>query len=1409
MHRIPYALLVAIVFAMATRQVSAQPSSMPPPVPIAPRIVAEDFRKAPPKLFQTEQCPWNASQGITMAAGSVLTMKIDARPIGTMGITLAIPEEVKDCEFSLQATLTTGERASVLIRQRFEANGLQRNAHITVQPPAMANPSEITAVRSMALAEPLDGEWAMRVRYGHIHLEQNGHLLLVGHAPVSLENLSSVSVVVGAGKILVADAKLKFDAPLVVSDPQKFSEANKLRMHATTLLTEQKHVEAIKVLRELHSLYLASVGNDHPETTTSHQDLAVALGNAGKLQESIPILREALESRGRVLGSDHPLTALTARNLGNQMQMVADYTKSLELARETLRIAELNYGGTDPRALEEGIQVASLLQLVGQHARSEDLLARILAGCQAGIGERHPVYGKALAYFAKSLSERGEKVESRKQYEAACKVFRANLPGSTIDLADSLRSLSDVQVSLGSIQEAERSADACLEVLRKESIPDNVRIAEALMTKGNIETGRGKVDQAREYFLQSIELLESTLGKSHERVATQWMAIGHADFQQGRFPEALQSYDRAFEIFARNGNAIAKARILDSIASAKRHLGNREEALRDGGSALQILHSAGLANDSLAARLHDTMAKTLMEKEDYAQARIHQEAAIAILRKVQPPAVHAMAVSQVDLGLILAQLGDHSKGQALLRAVIEARKDDRLREARLNVASARRYLAMSLSASGQQDLARNELRAAYVEFRELYGAKHPLTLSCQSQLGAADNDPAKKKEALEAALRSVEVAHGPQHPQALVARLNLAAAYLETGGFDQAVTHYEFVLNAEKDTPAQDSAQSASTRMMLGLSYLGMQDYSAAMRQLGSGFDQQWKKTLTDFDHLSEAEAYGKAAELGNVASFVFSASRRAEDATDLQRYEPFWRARALTSREFTDRRRVALVSKEGQDVSKRLREVREAIAKGMVTDQEMPSASTGLMALTAEKERLQRRLGELVIANRKSDKPALLGPLDLAQKLPPDVAVVDIVNSIHWDYQGGKLQSASRYDAFVIRNPSSGVNAVTMVPLGSSPEIDLAVISWRGELLLPLFQSKAKEVTPAAWGAPESKGAKYLQANLWGPIEASLSGCKSVLIVPSGALTQLPWGALPGKKTDSYLIEDYATAVLVYAQQALDVLQQDPVINASTFVASTLPVSVQQGATKRGQQAPEVVPLFPPDLKVNSASDPKARLIIVEGYAASKDRICLQLPASRYIHLEAHGYVLTGNLLRRPASIPNPNELLYSGVRNSKRETMAERNPLAMTGITFEPDGRLIQRLSLGTSPILSGEEIAGMNLANTELVVLESCETGLGRIAANGEGAFSVQRAFGLAGVRSVVGTLWIVQLGPSRILMQEFYRNLHDKDMSKLEALRQAQIRVMHDLMVPNKVFQSPDKSRVAPYYWAGYSLSGDWR
>ena len=99
-------------------------------------------------------------------------------------------------------------------------------------------------------------------------------------------------------------------------------------------------------------------------------------------------------------------------------------------------------------------------------------------------------------------------------------------------------------------------------------------------------------------------------------------------------------------------------------------------------------------------------------------------------------------------------------------------------------------------------------------------------------------------------------------------------------------------------------------------------------------------------------------------------------------------------------------------------------------------------------------------------------------------------------------------------------------------------------------------------------------------------------------------------------------------------------------------------------------------------------------------------------------------------------------------------------------------------------------------ELVVLSACETGLGKDV-KGEGLEGLTRGFMYAGARRVIVSLWNVNDKATAELMQHLYVGMLKQKKTPVAALRAAQIE-----MLRVKQWQSP-------YYWAAFTIQGEWR
>lgn len=147
-----------------------------------------------------------------------------------------------------------------------------------------------------------------------------------------------------------------------------------------------------------------------------------------------------------------------------------------------------------------------------------------------------------------------------------------------------------------------------------------------------------------------------------------------------------------------------------------------------------------------------------------------------------------------------------------------------------------------------------------------------------------------------------------------------------------------------------------------------------------------------------------------------------------------------------------------------------------------------------------------------------------------------------------------------------------------------------------------------------------------------------------------------------------------------------------------------------------------------------------------------------------------------------------------------------------------------------LTSKDIAGLDMRNTRLAVLSACQTGIGEYR-NYLGVRGLRRAFQIAGVDSVMTTLWNISDIATAVFMYVFYIEYsecgdciaamyHAKNYMKNATVREMREQiypVMSDILIKSDsdeaykelremIQYGKDEERLfsSPYYWAAFSL-----
>ncbi|NME68511.1 CHAT domain-containing protein [Flammeovirga aprica] len=215
-----------------------------------------------------------------------------------------------------------------------------------------------------------------------------------------------------------------------------------------------------------------------------------------------------------------------------------------------------------------------------------------------------------------------------------------------------------------------------------------------------------------------------------------------------------------------------------------------------------------------------------------------------------------------------------------------------------------------------------------------------------------------------------------------------------------------------------------------------------------------------------------------------------------------------------------------------------------------------------------------------------------------------------------------------------------------------------------------------------------------------------------------------------------------------------------------------------------------------NSASDQEKYSFYLENLPGTKTELenTQALFSSRGWNVNAYyENEATENNIKKLPSSPAIMHIATHGIYIDELINPILQNPLLKSGLFFTEissnnDKTVRDIYKSGNDGILTAYEVKGLNLKNTSLLILSACQSGVSDIA-DGDGISGLQYAFSIAGVKTIVMSLWSVDDVATQKLMNEFYEQwFKTKDID--QAFRNAQLTLM--------------KEYRDPYYWGAFVM-----
>ena len=312
----------------------------------------------------------------------------------------------------------------------------------------------------------------------------------------------------------------------------------------------------------------------------------------------------------------------------------------------------------------------------------------------------------------------------------------------------------------------------------------------------------------------------------------------------------------------------------------------------------------------------------------------------------------------------------------------------------------------------------------------------------------------------------------------------------------------------------------------------------------------------------------------------------------------------------------------------------------------------------------------------------------------------------------------------------------------------------------------------------PEIKDTLYqdsrLQGLIWSPqLMSAIGKAENVYFAPDGLIHQ--WAIeylIPDSQKTCYRLSSTRNLTL---RRSVPKLQNAMFCGGISFRALYLPTEKDNDYMAYRYLKPlvqNIINLPNSKIEVDSIyacrNNPNDTLLV--GAYATDSRIMGILNKNHYdiIHISTHGHYI-GNID------------IYNDLR-----PLADDLSLSRCGLIFAGAAHTLSDDDFDDShydAVISGAELASLNLSKTELLVFNACQTGQGRLT--DDGIYGLQRAAKQAGANAMMVSLWNLYDYSSGIFLRFFYEEIEKQDSDRKDihaAFLAARKRLMeHDVKI----------------------------
>ncbi|BAZ21218.1 tetratricopeptide TPR_2 repeat protein [Kalymmatonema gypsitolerans NIES-4073] len=1147
--------------------------------------------------------------------------------------------------------------------------------------------------------------------------------------------------------------------------------------------------EAVQCVEQALEIERATSQENDLEVAISLNNLAVLYRDLKNYDKAVLCMQQAIEIERSILREDDPDYVTSLNNLAMLYRDLGKYKEAEPLLQQAIEITRITFGKNDPELIPLLYNLVDVKEAMGKYVESEPLLQEVLKIQSQILGEKHPEFANSLNSIAGLYRELGNYKEAERILHRAQQIRRETVGETHLDFAIGLHDLAVLYQQMGNYIEAEQLHQQSLQIVRQ-TVGENDPIhATGLSSLAVLYRELSHYEKAKQLHQQVLKIEQQTVGDDHPEYATSLMNMAGVYQAMGNYAEAEQAYQQALGILRqlRMNKHPKFANILNNLVSLYENVGNYAEAIQSLQQVLEIRYQTlGEQHPDYAASLHN-LAYFYQRAGKSAEAEQLLQKVLKIRRQTLGENHPNYASSLENLALLYDSIGNYAEGEQLYQQALE-KTGAALGENHPGYAISLGNLANHYLRVGNYTKAEPLYQQALTTINTTLGENHPdyaITLGNLAELYAATNrhtEAISLNEQVEAindrmigqvfsiGSESRRMAYLRKLQTELEAFLSLVCQYL-CHSPDAVQAALNLVLR-RKGIGAE--ALAAQRDAVLGGRY---PELAPKLEKLTALRMQIAQKTLAGPPNLQGLQEHKQILAQWNAEK------------------EPL---------EVELARQIPEMNLQQKLQATDWQEVAKALPTGGVLVEFVRSRLYNFQAFPAQSKSRWQPAHYLAFVLLPAT-PERIQMLDLGEAEPIDLMIATFRASITGQAENRNTEKVLRelIEVANVSSASSLSSALSSAIFEPLRECGLSEAESIEQMMVKMRESNATGAFDRKLTAVEviqkvnNNIGVALRAAIYDPLLAVFGNCQRLFLAPDGDLTRLPFEVLPLDHTQR-LIDEYCISYLGTGRDLLrfgitfnghptePLVIADPDFDLSTEKPPTscdIPKSF--GRQSRDLNGRTLHFKHLPGTRVEGEQI-SAMLGVqpwLEGTALESQLKACRSP--RILHFATHGFFLEDQKHEPKQEHFDPmGRLSGHGLEN----------PLLRSGLALAGANTWLKYKSLppeAEDGVITAEDVSGLDLLNTELVVLSACETGLGEIH-TGEGVFGLRRAFVLAGAKTLVMSLWQVPDRQTQELMTDFYtRVLQGQPCA--DALREAQLEMKKKY--PN------------PLYWGAFICQGD--